>query len=402
MAAIAAAEAGARVTIFERQAGPGRKLAATGGGRCNLTNTLEPAVFMERFGPHGRFMAQALRHFGRNDLLRTLKGWDVSCEAADGFHYFPKSQRATDVLRALEARLQALGVTGRFGEAVTSLLIQDRRIQGVGTDRGREAVEAVVLAAGGAAWPALGGCTLGYDLARQAGHAIAEPLPALVGLKTREAWPAACAGVVIRRAAAWLELPRRRGRTWQGDLLFTHAGLSGPLILDLSGDTAVVLREHSEVTLRLELLQEQPAPDWPARVAAWRQAHGRQTVRNLVNGFLPRSLAGALCEACGIGADVRAAQIPAAVQKKLAEWLRAAPVTITGTQGLEQAMVTRGGVLLRGVNPATLESRHTRGLFFAGEVLDLDGPCGGYNLTWAFSSGRLAGEAAAGGLSARG
>jgi predicted Rossmann fold flavoprotein len=399
MAALAAAESGARVILVERQPLAGRKLAATGGGRCNLTNALDPETFMLRFGPQGRFMGPALARFGRDQLLAWMRDAGVPCETTDGFHYFPASQRALDVTHALLNRLQARGVELRLNAEAESLEIGSGQVRGVRLNGSVLPADAVIVAAGGAAWPSLGGCSRGYELARQAGHTIQEPAPALTGLTSAEPWPTACAGVTLPDTEAWIDLPARRKTVWRGTLLFTHAGLSGPVILDLSGAVAVLLRDGAPVPLRLRALPDMAAADWKARFEAWRADRGRKSLRNCLDESLPHSLAQAACTCCAIEPEARASGLTAEARDRLADWLAGMPVTIPDPPGFSRAMVTRGGVTLREVNPKTLESRLAKGLFWAGEVLDLDGPCGGYNLQWAFSSGRLAGETAAGSAS---
>jgi len=393
-AAIASAAAGAHVTLCERQEKPGRKLSATGGGHCNITNTLDAEAFMSRFGKHGRFMTDALRRFSRDDLLHRMRGWGVPCEAADGFHYFPVSQKATDVLNALEHAMRSSGVEVRCRSEITSLEIADGHIRGVHTSKGTLRADAVVLATGGAAWPALGGCRSGYELAKQAGHTVTDLSPALVGLTTRETWPARCAGVTLPDVTARIDLPKLRGPAIRGTLLFTHTGVSGPVILDLSGQVTALLRTNRTVPVTLTLSPDTPRDLWQSRIGGWRTTRGKKTIRNLLDEFLPQSLATAICDACGIGQDLQAGHMTAQIRETLVEWMTNLPLTITGSEGFEQAMVTHGGVALRSVNPSTLESRLVRGLYFAGEVLDMDGPCGGYNLQWAFSSGHLAGLSA--------
>jgi hypothetical protein len=395
MAAVAAAGAGARVTVLERQAMPGRKLTATGGGRCNITNSLDPETFMLRFGPQGRFMNPALTLFSRDRLLAQMQSWGVPCHAADGFHYFPDSQRALDVLHALREQLRARQVELRLNACADSLDLADGAIRGVRVNGATLPADAVIVAAGGAAWPALGGCSRGYDLARQAGHTVVEPTPALTGLATRETWPASCAGVTLPEATAWIETDRRK-TIWRGTLLFTHTGLSGPLILDLSGTVSALLRKGAPVPLRLRALPDVAAAEWKTRFQQWRTDQGKKSLRNCLDASLPHSLALAACACCGIEPELRAAGLTAGTRDRLADWLAAMPVTLADPPGFGQAMVTHGGVTLKEVQPKTLESRLVKGLFWAGEVLDLDGPCGGYNLQWAISSGWLAGESAAG------
>jgi predicted Rossmann fold flavoprotein len=179
-------------------------------------------------------------------------------------------------------------------------------------------------------------------------------------------------------------------------LLFTHHGLSGPVALDASGAVARLLEETGKpVPVRLHLTPETNAEAWSSALGAWRTTHPRRLVRSLVSLHLPHSLAEAACAETGVGGDLRAAELPRETQRRLAEWLAGVTVDIVGTEGFNRAMVSAGGVSLREVDPRTLESRLVRGLYFAGEVLDVDGPCGGYNLQWAFSSGKLAGESAA-------
>jgi hypothetical protein len=391
MAAISAAQAGAEVTLYERQSCLGRKLSASGGGRCNLTNSLDPEEFMRRFGPRGRFMAQALRSLPRDALLRALRQWGVDTKTEDGFHYFPASQRATDVRDALRDQMTRLQVRVRLNTCATRLIAAEGRVAGVEVNGACETANAVIVAGGGAAWPALGGCSLGYDLARQAGHSIVEPSAALVGLITRDTWSRACAGVALPDVTAWIDLPRTRKRVWRGVLLFTHRGVSGPVILDLSGQVVETLRDRPVVPLRLCLQAGTSRADWEGHLADWRRSRGTRTVRNLLDEKLPQSLATTLWETCGIPADLRASRMEAGQQAALLEHLTAMPLSVVSSEGMESAMVTRGGVALNEVDPMRLESRILRGLHWAGEVLDLDGPCGGYNLQWAFSSGWLAG-----------
>ena len=395
MAAIAAAERGRRVVLLEQLERPGAKLLATGGGRCNLTNTLRPPEFMARFGRQGRFMQPALAAMDARGLRAFLDTLGVPTHAPDGVHVYPASDSALDVQRALWRRAKELRVAVRLGVRVTGLWIEAATLRGLQTEGGRAAARRVVLATGGRSHPALGATGTGYVLARQAGHTLVEPTPALVPLAVREAWPRRCAGVALRPARLWIDLPRRSRSGVTGDVLFTHAGLSGPAVLDVSGDVAVLLGGCREVPIRLDLAPDTPAEAWLRRFDRWQAVGGAKTVRTHLDRHLPKSLAAAVGAAAGIGPEARPAQVARPARQALAELLTAAPLTVIGTQGWDAAMVTRGGVNLKEVDPHTLGSRRLRGLAFAGEILDLDGPTGGFNLQWAFSSGRLAGRSAA-------
>lgn len=392
-AAIAAAGRGARAVVFERLPEPGRKLLASGGGRCNLTNTLAPEDFASRLGRHGRFALPALEAFGPKSLRAFLRERGVRTESRDGFRVYPSSERSRDVLSALVQECARLGVTVRTGTAVLGLALEEGRVAGLATASGAVAAGSVVVATGGLAHPDLGGTSDGYALARQAGHTVREPVPALVGITTKETWLRACAGVSLDAARVTVDVPRKRVSA-EGDILFTHKGISGQAVLDVSGTVSELLAARQAAPLVVSLVASSSRDDWRRDLDAWRAEEGRRSVAGLLASRLPRSLARALCARAGV-ASAPVGRLPRVGRDALADLLAALPLTAAGTGGFARAMVARGGVSLREVDPRTLGSRITSGLFFAGEVLDIDGPSGGFNLQWAFSSGWLAGESAA-------
>jgi len=394
------------IVLLEQLPRPGVKLLATGGGRCNLTNTLPPDEFPARFGRHGRFILPALAAFGPDALRRFLHSLGVPTAAPNGLHVFPVSDSAADVQRALVRRARELGVRLRLATTARALWIEGDALRGLETSRGRVAANAVILATGGKGYPDLGATGSGYALAREVGHSIVEPTPALVPLVTRETWPREIAGLALSPAHARIDIPGRppafapgapglrRGKRAgiTGDLLFTHTGLSGPAVLDLSGDVAVLLSDRAEVPLRLNLAPRTTRAEWLARLDSWPLSEGRKTLRTLLAAHFPRALADLLCRLAGLDPATRPAQVSRPARRALADLLTALPLTVTATEGWDRAMVTRGGVALKEVDPQTLRSRLVPGLAFAGEILDLDAPSGGFNLQWAFSSGRLAGS----------
>jgi len=409
MAAIAAAQRGARVILCDRLDRPGVKLLATGGGRCNLTNTASPEAFMATFGRQGRFMQPALAAMDCPSLRAFFEALGVPTHCPDAFHVYPSSDSASTVQGALVRRCQELNIDFRPRCGVTALRVQDDCVKGLEAGETCIAAPRVVLAAGGKSWPELGSDGSGFDLAAAAGHKIVEPLPALVPLLARETWPRRCAGVSLPGARVWIDLPGQSRTGVTGDVLFTHTGVSAPAVLDMSAEVSVLLRRRSAVPIRIGLLpkprQAQPAQPWrPTRVPAsqawgtiideWGHSQGRRTVRALLGEHVPGAVAEALCRLPGVPSEARAAHLARPQRDGLAGLLAGVPLTIVGTEGFARSMVTRGGVSLKEVSPHTLESRLVRGLFFAGEVLDLAGPCGGYNLQWAFSSGHLAGLSA--------
>jgi hypothetical protein len=340
-------------------------------------------------------MQPALAAMDSRGLRQFFDALGVPTHAPDGVHVYPVSEKALTVQQALRRRAAQLGVAVRLGVRVTGLWMAERSLRGVETAGGRVAAPRVVIATGGRSYPDLGATGTGYDLARQAGHTVVGPTPALVPLVTRETWPGGCAGVAVSPARVWIDLARQPRAGVTGDILFTHTGLSGPAVLDLSGDVAALLPKRGSVPLRVDLAPGTSVAEWSARFDRWQAVGGEKTARALLDRYLPRSLAAAVCVAAGIHPLARPAGITRPQRRTLAEHLAALPLTVTGTEGWASAMVTRGGVGLKEVDPRTLESRRVAGLFFAGEILDLDGPSGGFNLQWAFSSGHLAGESSA-------
>ena len=400
-AAIAAAQRGAEVILCEHLDRPAAKLLVTGGGRCNLTNTLSRGEFMRAFGHHGRFMDPALRKMDSRALCEFFAGLGVQTYSPDGLHVFPSSNSAASLQQALQRRLDELGIRRLLGAEVTGLWIEGGSLRGLETRHGRVAAPAVVLATGGKSYPDLGATGSGYNLAQQAGHTVATPTPALVGLVTLESWPRRCAGIGLPQARVWIDLRRQSKAGVSGEILFTHRGISGPAVLDLSGDVAALLMKHSAVPVRVDLSPGISAQQWLERFDQWRQGQGGKGVRSLLGQYLPSALAQIVCDlALGPRPPDSPAVVAAAMTrqqaKATASLLTAMPLTVPGTEGFGKAMITRGGVSLRQVDPRTLESKLLPRLFFAGELLDLDGPCGGFNLQWAFASGNLAGLSAAG------
>jgi len=400
--AAAAGDRPLHAAICEHMDQPGVKLLATGGGRCNLTNTLPVREFIDRFGPRGRFAQPALAAMGPDVLREFLNAMGVPTFCPNGAHVFPRSDSAADVRDALWRRCRELGVRFLLRTRATGLRIEGGRLRGVRTPSGDLDAPRVILATGGKSCRRLGATGDGYELARQAGHSIVSPTPALTPLIVKERWARELAGVGLSGASIRVEPPHRaspaRRRTVRmerhGDILFTHTGLSGPAVLDLSGDAAEMLADRPTVTIRIDLSPGTTAGDWLAAFDRWQGVAGRKTVRSLLGERLPAAVSDAICRLAGLVPDARAAHLSAAQRRALAGLLTNLPLTVTATGGMDDAMVTRGGVDLKEIDPRTLQSRLLPGLYLAGELLDLDGPCGGFNLQWAFSSGYLAGLSA--------
>ncbi len=378
-AAIAAADAGADVTVLERQTRFGVKLLATGAGKCNLTNLLSAEQQAARFARNRKFILPALLALPPEALRKQFALWGVPTSAPDGFHVFPDSLRAATVRDALLEQAKLRGVTLLTG-------------QGASIDSiGEYAADAVILATGGVGYPALGGQRSGYEIALQAGHVLENPVPGMVGLRTAQAWVGQCCGTVLPKACVNAGL-LGEGR---GELLFTHQGISGPAVLDLSGEISFRLTTQDAFDLTFSFDAEADAALWRRRFQDFRRDHGKKRLHSFLAMYVTRELARQLAALADVPEDRMFAVLEGAAEKRLIQLLIACPLSITRTEGWEKAMVTRGGVGLAEVNRKNLRSRLQNNLYFAGEVLDVDGPCGGYNLQWAFSSGALAGRCAA-------
>lgn len=394
-AAITAARAGASVVLIERMPRPAIKLLSTGGGRCNVTNTSSVHGFMDAFGRDGRFMRPVLEHLDGSGLCAFLSKIGVPTHVPDDFHVFPVTNSARTVRGALLDNAHRLGVRTICNVRARSVVCEAGGVVAVDCGHLTMQCRATVIATGGCGYPETGSSGDGYELATGAGHHLVEPTPALVPLVTKEAWPNTLAGVSLPDTYVCVDLPRYRKAGRRGPMLFTHEGLSGPAILDLSGDVAELLGDHPEVPLRMNLLAAETPDSWLARFARWQEHAPSATIVKLLSEHVPRSVASRLCELAGGVGDRRASGFSSSARRDLAEFMCRLRLVVVGTSGFAKAMVTRGGVPLGEIAPGTMASRVVAGLYFAGEVVALDGPCGGYNLQWAFSSGALAGVSAA-------
>ena len=384
-AAIAAGRRGRRVVVCEKMPRPGLKLLASGGGRCNVTNTLPAEAFMERFGPEGRFMGPALAELGGEKLRRFLRELGIETVVDDGLRVWPATRRSETVLSGLLAEAKRLGVRLMLGCEVRSALFAEGCFQ-LACKAGTIAAEKLILATGGLTYPRLGATGDGYRFAAAFGHSVKPCCPAGVPLLTREDWPGRCKAFTIGKALVRIAVGGQKKRVFNGDVIFTEHGVAGPVILDLSREIPPLLARHGTVPLQLNLCRGRDREDWQAILKGWR--HG--AVRERLAEHFPPPLAEVLCELAGT-AGTAARALGGEPAERLIGLLVETPLTVVGTAGYEQAFITRGGVSLKEVDPDTLESRLCPGLYLCGELLDLDGPCGGFNLQWAFASGYLAG-----------
>ncbi|MCX5819681.1 MAG: NAD(P)/FAD-dependent oxidoreductase [Deltaproteobacteria bacterium] len=421
MAAGRAAEMGAEVLLLEKTDGPGKKILVSGKSRCNLTNARDLEDFLSMYGPNGRFLHGAFHRFFRDDLLAFLKQYGVETKVERGGRVFPVSDDAADVVKAFRRYLKEYGVKIRTGVPVAGIAVRDGRVEGVRTGKGIILpARAVILATGGATWPATGSTGDGFRMAAALGHTVTKLRPALVPLVVIELERAkAMQGVSLKnvRLTAFrgpaegidpslipakdvgrgLEQRRRKGpviESRMGEMLFTHFGIGGPITLLMSLSVVDALAE-GPVGVTIDLKPALTAEELRARLQRDFDNFGKRGFRNLLAGLLPHKMIEPFIEMTGIPADRPGHQISAAEREKLLCLLKALRFNIQGPLPMTAAIVTAGGVALKEIDPRTMVSRLVSGLFFCGEVMDIDADTGGYNLQAAFSTGFVAGEAAA-------
>jgi predicted Rossmann fold flavoprotein len=408
MAALRAAERGRRTLLVEKNRRPGTKILMSGGTRCNLTHATDARGIVEAFGTQGRFLHSALSLLGPQGLVQLFEaeGLRTKLEQETG-KIFPASDKALDVLNALLARLKRSGCALAYEEPLEDLQKTDTGFQLITAKRTLTA-DQVVLTTGGKSYPGCGTTGDGYRWATGLGHTIVAPCPALVPLRTDATWVPLLKGLTIPDVSISIVSPdeeqaRAKGgkrskngslASRRGSFLFTHFGFSGPAVLDVS--RAVSGHPHPE-TLQVvcDFLPNTKAEPLESQLAEESTRSGKRQAVSIVAQWVPHRLAEALAQQVGVAPDRRMAELGKAERARLVQAVKHLAVPITGTLGFKKAEVTAGGVSLDEVDSRTMQSKLIPGLFFAGELLDLDGPIGGYNFQAAFSTGYLAGESVA-------
>jgi len=397
MAAGVAAAAGARVIVLEKMERSGKKLAISGKGRGNLSNTAAISEFIGHFGGNGNFLRQAFARFFRDDLLAILAEEGVETVAERGGRIFAASGRASEVAAALRRRAVRFGAKLVENCRVRAISRDDRDggLLTVASEAGVMAVPAVILATGGASYPRTGSTGDGYRLAAALGHRLIPAHPALVPLVTAPAPERAVVGLTLRNIGLTVRIHGRKTVADFGELSFTEDGLSGPLILKWSGAIVDALAAGRAVNLTIDLKPALSDEQLAARLRRDAKARAAEPLSSVLRGLMAKEMAPSCLGDTGLTANLAAARLGPGDWQKIHRWLKGREYAVTGHRPLAEALVTTGGVALQEVNPYTMESRLVPGLYFAGEVLDLQADTGGYNLQAAFSTGALAGTSAA-------
>jgi predicted Rossmann fold flavoprotein len=395
MAAIRAAERGRRTLLLEKNRKPGVKILMSGGTRCNLTHATDNRGIVEAFGPPGRFLHSSLAAFSVEDTVAFFEAEGVPTKVEETGKVFPVSNKAIDVLDALLRRLRGSGAVLALSEAVTDLRPTEAGLA-LTTPHRVVTGARVILTSGGRSYPGSGTTGDGYGFAAKFGHTVVTPRPALVPVTVAAPWVAGLRGITIPDAAVRILDGDKVLAARRGSLLFAHFGLSGPVVLDVSRAVSSHARPDTLV-LELDVLPSVKEPALDELLRAESIASGKKQLAGVLPEELPRRLGETLVTLAGMPAERKAAALSRPERARLVQAVKRLRLPVTGTLGFGKAEVTAGGVALDEVDSRSLRSKRLPGLFIAGEVLDLDGPIGGYNFQAAWSTGWLAGDRAADG-----
>jgi predicted Rossmann fold flavoprotein len=392
MAAIAASRAGKKVLLLEKLSKIGAKLKATGGGRCNLSNTLSNEDFMARFGRDGRFMSPALEALDYKELIAFFSAIGVESHAPDGYRIFPITHSSSTVINAMAQEMQNLGVTVLCSQKVKTLEHDGKRVVGVHTMTDAFHADTVVIATGGMGYPVLGAEGDGYAMAESVGHKVTDLYPAMMPLKVKEKWVENCRADTIPKVRIHVDIKKHKRLRAIGDLIFTKAGIRGPVVLDFSREITPLLSKFDTVPVLANLTKGMNEEQIRSHIKNEIAKDPHRDTLTLLQTLLPQSVSKELCKLANIQSTLGWSKQKGQNRDALIKLLVWTPLTINGHDGFKMAMITRGGISLKEIDPYTMQSKKLNGLYFCGEVMNLDGPCGGYNLQWSFASGYLAGQ----------
>ncbi len=416
MAAGRAALAGARVLVFEKMTYPARKLGITGKGRCNLTNSAELNEFIKHFGKNGRFLRQAFNSFFSHDLIGFMNELGIVTDTERGGRVFPIDNDAVAIAKAMIAWARQCGVSIRTRSPVEWLIQEEGHIIGVQVPREPKSAisspltkaatqfrtdgrlykaDAVILATGGKSYPATGSTGDGYKLAERVRHTIVPPRPALVPLETTTAISDGLVGLTLKNINVSLYVDEKKLVEDFGEMKFEKYGLGGPSVVALSKQAVEALDNKQKVEISIDLKPALDDKKLDLRLLRDFESLGRKQFETILKGLLPAQLIPVCIQQTRIYHDVSGNQITAEERKRLRLWLKDLRFEISGSRGFKEAIITSGGIPVSEINPRTMESKILKGLYLAGEIIDIDSDTGGYNLQAAFSTGYLAGESAA-------
>ncbi|MBE0068112.1 NAD(P)/FAD-dependent oxidoreductase [Thermoanaerobacterium thermosaccharolyticum] len=388
MAALMSSIKGNKVTIFEKNDRSGKKLLITGKGRCNVTNTATIKEFIENTPTNGKFLYSALNRFSNSDLIEFLNKNGLMTKVERGGRVFPVSDRSKDVLDVFLKLIKANGIDIHYNARVTDILSDSSRVLGIVVNGKKEYCDSIILSTGGLSYPSTGSTGDGYDMAKKLGHTIIDLHPALVPLVTAED-VSGMMGLSLKNINAKLYVNDKFIKEEFGEMLFTHFGLSGPVILTLSSYIKNI--NKSNVVIKLDLKPALTYEKLNDRIQRDFKKYLKKEFKNSLNDLLPRSLTPYVIKQSGINPDKKVSEVSKLERNALVHALKELVFHVISKRPIKEAIITSGGVSTKEINPKTMESRLIKGLFFAGEIIDVDALTGGYNLQISFSTGYLAG-----------
>ena len=391
-AAVIAGREGAKVTLLEKMNYVGKKMGITGKGRCNITNACDMSDFIKNTPGNGKFLYGAYERFTNEDLLQLLHDAGLETKVERGGRVFPASNSALDVRNTFMKLMKHYGVDVHLEEPVKKLLVDDGVVTGVVTDKETYHADAVVIATGGKSYPATGSTGDGYILAAQVGHKITDIRPSLVPIVTEESWVKDLMGLSLRNVELSVVAKNKVQAKMFGEMMFTHFGITGPIVLSLSHTVGKLMRKKNIGTIGLDInLKPALSPETlDKRLQKDFDLYSKKQLINGMKDLLPSRLIPLIIELAGIDPQKPINQISKEERQQIGYMLQHMPLTVKGLRPVEEAIVTAGGISLKEFNPKTMESKLVKGLYGAGEVLDIDAFTGGYNLQAAFSTGYVA------------
>lgn len=391
IAAVFAARNGNEVSLYEKNEKLGKKLFITGKGRCNLTNTAEMEDMFNAVVSNPKFLYSSFYSFTNDQTIAFFEELGVKTKTERGGRVFPASDHSSDVIHGLERELKRLGVRIELNTEVKEILTENGKVQGLMLASGKKVeADAVIVAAGGLSYPSTGSTGDGYRMARSCGHKVTRLFPALVPMEVKEWYAKELMGLSLRNIEITITDGTKKLYQDFGEMLFTHYGVSGPVILSASSIVGSRLAEK-ELTLHIDLKPALTKEQLDKRVLREFDANHNRQFKNASAGLFPAKLRPVIVELSGIPEEKKVNEITREERKKFTDLIKDFSMTLTGLRSYNEAIITKGGVSVKEIDPGTMESKLVKGLFFAGEVLDLDAVTGGFNLQIAWSTGFLAG-----------
>jgi predicted Rossmann fold flavoprotein len=382
MAALSAKNKTNKIVIVEQLPKIATKLKATGGGKCNITNTLEANTFMEHFGKNGMFLRECLDRFSAKDLIEYLHSIGLETRADDGFRIFPITRKSDTIIQVLYDELLKQSIQIVTGYKVVDIQKIDDIFHVKSADKTLYAKN-VVLASGGLGYPTLGATGEGFEIAKKFGHKVNKLYPAMMPLHTKETWVSKCTADTVAKVSMEVDIKKHKNKKAVGDLIFTKNGIRGPVVLDFAREITPLFDKYDEIPLVMSLIKNKSEDE----IIQLFKDYPTKNILEVLETIMASNIIKALLEYYQIDYTQAYKNIKGDKKEKLLQILTKTPLNISGHDGFKMAMITRGGVSLKEINPNTMMSKIIPHLYFCGEIVDIDGPCGGYNLQWSFSSG---------------